>query len=162
MCSTLRHGTGGSCRRHRKTRGWRGLQHAVALGINAACGHMRMRHRIYRCQHRCEAGIAAFEQADPVLAWLSDEQGRHPLAQGTPAAGVVRILERLIVAKPEFSEKQGIELRLQRLHADEMAIRAAISAAPVRTVEKTATTFERLLTGSVRDRKSTRLNSSHT
>ncbi len=48
-----------------------------------------------------------------------------------------------IVAEPELAEEQGIELRFQRLYADEMAVGAGIGAAPVRAVEDAATALER-------------------
>jgi len=63
------------------------------------------------------------------------------------------VLKRRVVAESEFGEQQRVELRLQRTHADEMAIGAGIAAIPVRPVEQAAAALERLLPGTPANHK---------
>ncbi|MNS96808.1 hypothetical protein D3C72_1311230 [compost metagenome] len=102
---------------------------------------MGMRGGLRRAQYRRKARVRAFQPAAPAFAGVGGEDLGQMLVEFRPRLPLPLPGKPGVAGQPQRLYQQGVELRLDGAHGDELAIRAAIGGVEVRAVVEVAPTL---------------------
>src|ERR1700722_17006630 len=115
----------------REARRGGGLREARDIDIGAACLGVRMLRGFLHGEHGGEADVGALHDGAPFIARLGAEDVLHPALELRPGLAV-HLRRQALALEAGLLEQQGVELRLDRAHRDELAVLCLVGAVEVR------------------------------